>query len=134
LAARVCADHFENVIIIDSEEWLASEEGVSAVCDDKGNMYPRTGQHRRSRVAQYGSFHGERNSTKFDEIADSRSALGYLVLLTNALRALFPEFDGEMAKRNVMYVRCSFPSRQRPFMLLVIQISTRQPQHLSPLR
>lgn len=56
-AARICSDHFENVIVIDSEAWIFTDEGVSAVCDEKGNMGPDG--RDRTRVMQYGAIHSE---------------------------------------------------------------------------
>jgi hypothetical protein len=51
-----------------------------------------------------GAFMVSRIPRSYDGITNSPSVLGYLVLLTNALRALFPDFDEEMVKRNVTCV------------------------------
>jgi hypothetical protein len=56
--ARVCADHFERVIVVESEEWLATEEGTAPVCDEKGNMYCEERRHERTRVMQTDVLHG----------------------------------------------------------------------------
>jgi hypothetical protein len=50
LAARVCHDHFEGVIIVEPEAWLSTDEG--RLIEAWKQPQPR------SRVAQYQSFHG----------------------------------------------------------------------------
>ncbi|KAF9061790.1 hypothetical protein BDP27DRAFT_1428557 [Rhodocollybia butyracea] len=50
LAARVCHDFFERVIIVEPEEWLTSEDGM--------RRFGREQEHKRSRVMQYRSLHG----------------------------------------------------------------------------
>jgi hypothetical protein len=50
LTARVCHDHFERVLIVEAEAWVASEEGRKM---DGWNQ-----KLVRSRVAQYASLHG----------------------------------------------------------------------------
>ncbi|KAF9061789.1 hypothetical protein BDP27DRAFT_1428556 [Rhodocollybia butyracea] len=50
LAARVCHDFFERVIIVEPEEWLTSEDGM--------RRFGREQEHKRSRVMQYQSLHG----------------------------------------------------------------------------
>ncbi|KAH7890095.1 hypothetical protein F5I97DRAFT_1801450 [Phlebopus sp. FC_14] len=50
LAARVCHDHFDRVVIVEAEEWLSGEDGC--------NPRPCTQKHRRSRVGQYYSTQG----------------------------------------------------------------------------
>ncbi|KAH7907108.1 hypothetical protein BJ138DRAFT_1137695 [Hygrophoropsis aurantiaca] len=49
LAARVCHDHFEKVVIVEPEAWLADEDGSAT--------HAWTQTHRRGRVLQYYSFH-----------------------------------------------------------------------------
>ncbi|KAJ6524925.1 hypothetical protein B0H10DRAFT_2205951 [Mycena sp. CBHHK59/15] len=49
LAARVCHDHFERVLIVEAEAWLASEEGRKM---DGWNQ-----SNQRSRIVQYTSLH-----------------------------------------------------------------------------
>ncbi|KAJ7468269.1 hypothetical protein B0H11DRAFT_1813877 [Mycena galericulata] len=49
LAARVCHDHFERVLVIEAEAWVASEEGRKIDGWDQ--------KLRRSRVVQYTSLH-----------------------------------------------------------------------------
>lgn len=55
--ARVCADHFEDVLIIEPEEWLGTEEGSRAIYDANG--LKKAGEvHDRTRVPQYNMLHG----------------------------------------------------------------------------
>ncbi|KIY62757.1 hypothetical protein CYLTODRAFT_447021 [Cylindrobasidium torrendii FP15055 ss-10] len=49
-AARVCSDHFERVVIIESEGWLATEDGRRK---DSWNQ-----KNKRARVMQYNALHG----------------------------------------------------------------------------
>ena len=58
-AARICADHFEDVLIIDPEAWLATEEGRTSVYDSKGELIESGPRHERARVQQYKSLHGQ---------------------------------------------------------------------------
>ena len=51
LAARVCHDHFERVVIIEPEEWLSTKEGRLTAA------WTQTSQ--RSRIIQYFSLNGE---------------------------------------------------------------------------
>ncbi|KAI4519851.1 hypothetical protein K525DRAFT_286742 [Schizophyllum commune Loenen D] len=55
LAARVCHDHFERVVIIEAEEWLSTEEGRLAAA------WTQTSQ--RSRIMQYFSLNATQVST-----------------------------------------------------------------------
>ncbi|KAL1720184.1 hypothetical protein EV715DRAFT_197336 [Schizophyllum commune] len=55
LAARVCHDHFERVVIIDPEEWLSTEEGRLTAA------WTQTSQ--RSRIMQYFSLNATQVST-----------------------------------------------------------------------
>ena len=57
-AARICADHFDKVVIIENEKWLLTDEGTLPICDEKGNMYNREGKHERTRVFQADALHG----------------------------------------------------------------------------
>ncbi len=50
LAARVCLDHFEEVVLVEAESWLGSDDAQRR---DTWNQ-----EHTRSRVMQYNSFHG----------------------------------------------------------------------------
>jgi hypothetical protein len=69
-AARVCADHFSKVIIVDPEAWLVTEEGMR-------DRHRQQGSRKRSRVPQYTSLHL------------------YQPFSLMALRKLFPNFDRE---------------------------------------
>ncbi len=53
LAARVCHDHFDDVVIVEPEMWLNSEDARRTDSWNQGN--------RRSRVMQYESFQGVSN-------------------------------------------------------------------------
>lgn len=56
--ARICADHFEEVLIIEPEEWLDSEEGVSPIYDQSGVYIESRRTSTRTRVEQYTAAHG----------------------------------------------------------------------------
>jgi hypothetical protein len=75
LTARVCADHFSKVIIIDPEAWLITEEGMRDRHRQQGSDYMAS--RKRSRVPQYTSLHL------------------YQPFSLMALRKLFPNFDRE---------------------------------------
>ena len=55
-AARVCADHFEDVLIIEPEKWVAEESGRTPLYGDDGEKFT-TDFHKRTRVMQYRSTH-----------------------------------------------------------------------------
>lgn len=57
-AARVLADHFEDVLIIEAENWLESEEAISNVYDGEGIEISGRRLHTRTRVRQYDATHG----------------------------------------------------------------------------
>jgi len=50
LTARVCADHFSGVIIVDSETWLVAEEGIRDHDRQQGVDY--TASRKRSPMPQ----------------------------------------------------------------------------------
>ncbi|KAF7310045.1 hypothetical protein MIND_00377500 [Mycena indigotica] len=52
LTARICHEHFERVLVIEAEEWAASED-ARAVDGWKANM-----KHQRTRIMQFNSLHG----------------------------------------------------------------------------
>lgn len=87
-AARVCADHFESVKVIEPDAWTFTEEAklgaphaTRPVVDD--NVEYKTLAHKRSRVYQYASTHVVQ------------------VLLTRFLRAVFPDFDSRAKSSDV---------------------------------
>ncbi len=49
-AARICLDHFENVVLVEAESWPGSDDA------QRRNAWNQ--EHTRSRVMQYHSFHG----------------------------------------------------------------------------
>lgn len=51
VAARVCHDHFEDVVIVEPETWLSSQDAKRT---DAWNQ-----ENKRTRIMQYGSFHCE---------------------------------------------------------------------------
>ena len=55
VTARICHDHFEKVIIVEPETWLATEEGW------RPEREPKT--KSRARVSQYQSPHGDITTT-----------------------------------------------------------------------
>ncbi|THH04060.1 hypothetical protein EW145_g5799 [Phellinidium pouzarii] len=77
-AARVAADHFEEVVIIESEAWLGTEEGKTNILDTEGRPIKSRREHARSRVMQYAAVHI------------------YQPLSLYALRKLFANVDDEV--------------------------------------
>lgn len=51
LAAKVCSDHFENVVIVESEEWVTTPDGYT------GSHRKELANKNRSHVAQYKAAH-----------------------------------------------------------------------------
>ncbi|EJD37341.1 hypothetical protein AURDEDRAFT_116817, partial [Auricularia subglabra TFB-10046 SS5] len=90
-AARICADHFEKVIVVEPEAWTFTEEacqpanfGTREVKSSTATY--NTWNHKRSRVYQYSAVHV------------------YQALLVRFARKLFPGFD-EFAKSWDMLIR-----------------------------
>lgn len=84
-AARVCANHFEKVLIVEPEEWVAV--GKKGLEDHRGSYSPK-----RSRVAQYTAYHH------------------FQPLITSAMRQMFGSQRFEQALRDVgarLATRCS---------------------------
>ncbi|KAF7344200.1 hypothetical protein MVEN_01710500 [Mycena venus] len=75
LTARVCHDHFERVLIVEAEEWVASEEGRKI---DGWNQ-----KLTRSRVLQYASLHACQS------------------FLFAGLKVLFPIFEDECRRSDI---------------------------------
>ncbi|KAJ4483585.1 hypothetical protein J3R30DRAFT_3698455 [Lentinula aciculospora] len=67
LAARVCSEFFERVVIVEPEEWLSSEDGMRRFSWEQ--------EHKRTRIMQYHSLHGNQ------------------ALLYAGLQKLFPDLD-----------------------------------------
>ncbi|KAJ7171764.1 hypothetical protein C8R43DRAFT_979363 [Mycena crocata] len=78
LTARVCHDHFERVLVIEAEAWVASEEGRKV--DGWDRKLPR------SRVLQYASLQGCQS------------------FLYTGLRSLFPNIESECQASRIMVV------------------------------
>lgn len=60
LTARVCSDHFKEVIVVDPEAWLATDEGDTLTEKDLTEASSNTLRapcNKRARVAQYVSVH-----------------------------------------------------------------------------
>lgn len=74
LAARVCADHFEDVIMVEAENWVTTSSGHAG--SHRQNPTP----HRRTHVAQYNAAHI------------------YQPLLVMSLLRWFPNFVDEIQK------------------------------------
>ena len=56
-AARICADHFEDVVIVEPESWLGSEEGRTPPFNEAGERNSKS-HGSRTRVMQYKAAHG----------------------------------------------------------------------------
>ncbi|KLO08762.1 hypothetical protein SCHPADRAFT_944175 [Schizopora paradoxa] len=80
--ARICADHFEDVLIVEPEAWLATEDGIAPVFDENGDRIKLTPEHQRTRLHQVFGAHV------------------FQILTLTVLRHLFPNFDEELLKRN----------------------------------
>ena len=97
---------------MESEEWLASDEGTSTVCDEMGIMKPNNGRiNERTRVSQYESIHCEQyflTAVFFSVKITIYFYAVYQPLSLKILRALFPEIDEEFRKRDVQSVILSF--------------------------
>ena len=57
-SALVASDHFEDVLIIDPEAWLATDEGRSNLYDCDGLLAQSSKKSVRTRVMQYQAIHG----------------------------------------------------------------------------
>jgi len=81
-SARICADHFEDVVIVEPEAWLATDDALSPLYDKNGDEIKGAAKFSRTRVIQYNGFH-------------------YLQFFTlTALRHIFPTFDNELHNRD----------------------------------
>ncbi|KZV89562.1 hypothetical protein EXIGLDRAFT_141093 [Exidia glandulosa HHB12029] len=79
-AARLCADHFERVVVVEPESWTFTPEARAPPVDNiaevvKDDATYKTIKHKRTRVYQYTSIHG------------------YQTLLLDTLRQLFSDFE-----------------------------------------
>ncbi|KAI5116397.1 hypothetical protein M0805_005865 [Coniferiporia weirii] len=77
-AARVAADHFEDVVVVEPEAWTATEEGKGNTFSAEGAPIDSQREHVRTRVMQYTSVHV------------------FQPLALYALRKLFPNADQEV--------------------------------------
>ncbi|THV03384.1 hypothetical protein K435DRAFT_852044 [Dendrothele bispora CBS 962.96] len=84
LAARVCHDHFERVIIVEPESWLSTEDGVQVESWKQ--------KHKRARVIQYTSLHGN------------------LAPITDGLLRLFPNLERECHRSKIRFKPADFKS------------------------
>lgn len=57
--ALVASDHFEDVLILEPEAWLDTEEGRSNTYDEHGKSTNCPKNNVRTRVSQYHGLHGE---------------------------------------------------------------------------
>ncbi|KAH8110545.1 hypothetical protein DFH11DRAFT_1620404 [Phellopilus nigrolimitatus] len=78
--ARILADHFEDVLVVEPEAWLDTPEGRENVYDENGVKLESRQVHTRSRVFQYKTTH-------------ALQPLTYKVL-----KHLFPNIDEEVRK------------------------------------
>ncbi|KAL5529778.1 hypothetical protein ACEPAG_5765 [Sanghuangporus baumii] len=79
--ARICADHFEDVVIVEPEGWLSTSDGCTDIFDEKGTRIAGRGLRQRTRVPQYTAQHGR------------LSVLSFI-----ALKQLFPHFEDEIRR------------------------------------
>ncbi|EJD37343.1 hypothetical protein AURDEDRAFT_188101 [Auricularia subglabra TFB-10046 SS5] len=96
LAARICSDHFERVVVVEPEAWTFTEEAREPANFDTREVKSSTAtynsvNHKRSRVYQYAAVHL------------------YQVLLLRFARKLFPGFDA-IAKQWNMLILPSNPN------------------------
>ncbi|KAH7103129.1 hypothetical protein BKA62DRAFT_697347 [Auriculariales sp. MPI-PUGE-AT-0066] len=89
LTARVCADHFERVIIVEPEAWALSDEAVIGPVESgvrevvKDGLSYNTYTHKRARIPQYTSIHG------------------YQALVMEVLPQLFPNIRERARERKI---------------------------------
>ncbi|KIJ53312.1 hypothetical protein M422DRAFT_242457 [Sphaerobolus stellatus SS14] len=84
LAARVCADHFEEVLIIEREGWLATDAGIQT--DHRKNVSGNSYRNARKRVMQWPNLHA------------------YQAMVLRTLQALFPNFQERLETIGGRYV------------------------------
>ncbi|KAJ7066144.1 hypothetical protein C8F01DRAFT_694753 [Mycena amicta] len=77
LAARICHEHFERVLIVEADQWAASED-ARAVDGWKSNA-----KHQRTRILQYNSLHGNQP------------------YIYAGLNSLFPNLEAECARSDI---------------------------------
>ncbi|THU97258.1 hypothetical protein K435DRAFT_857772 [Dendrothele bispora CBS 962.96] len=82
LAARVCHDHFERVVIVEPEAWLSTDDGTQVESWKQKN--------KRARVAQYTSLHGN------------------LAPITDGLLRLFPDLEKECHRSEIRFMPADF--------------------------
>ncbi|THU91057.1 hypothetical protein K435DRAFT_863771 [Dendrothele bispora CBS 962.96] len=82
LAARVCHDHFERVVVVEPEAWLSTEDGVQVESWEQ--------KHKRARVMQYTSIHGN------------------LASVADGLLRLFPNLEKECHRSKIRLMPADF--------------------------
>ncbi|THU91061.1 hypothetical protein K435DRAFT_727686 [Dendrothele bispora CBS 962.96] len=82
LAARVCHDHFERVVVVEPEAWLLTEDGVQVESWEQ--------KHKRARVMQYTSLHVN------------------LAPITDGLLHLFPNLEKECHRSKIRFMPADF--------------------------
>lgn len=81
-SARVCANHFEKVIIVEPEEWVAvGEQGLQ-------DHHRESNAPKRSRVAQYTSYHH------------------FHTLITSGMKEMFSTFEEEIRRTGGRITHC----------------------------
>ena len=85
IAARVCHDHFDDVLIVEPEAWLNSQDAM--------RVDPWNQECKRSRIVQYNSLH-----RKFSCLISSVKFVSYVVVVLlaigyKALSKLFPNIE-----------------------------------------
>lgn len=66
--ARVCADHFEDVLIVEPEAWTTKEEGSCSIFDENGDLKDGVSNIIRQRVPQYLTVHRENDHVYIPQI------------------------------------------------------------------
>lgn len=93
--ACVCSDHFEDVVVIEPDAW---------VCTDEGTKTPvKVPSSRRAHVAQYNSLHGQNFLSMLDcEMKEKDFLTGYQMFALIALRKFFPSWDDQVEAEDGM--------------------------------
>lgn len=95
--ARVCADHFEDILVIEPELWTTEDKDMENLYDKNGERKDGVCANPRHRVVQYNSSHGK-DSQLHQGYSDLAS--GFQPIQLRGLRRLFPDFDEEVKKSN----------------------------------
>ena len=93
----MASDHFEDVLILEPESWLATEEGKSNTYDEHGTPIQTVKKSIRTRVQQHDAIHGMYLlSSSYCLMCNC--LLVFQPLARDALRKFFPDFDDEVRR------------------------------------